>query len=158
MDVLLLTLLLPFTLPGRGVPVVAQVGVTVPQGWGDEGAIPGGAVAAASWRWRCRRCACHNLADRECIYFCHLDIVWVHAPRRRLVPYGVTGSRVRGRREAATGSQSPSRCLCLLRKDRACTSYCKIPAPRPPRAPHRLEGRVLRYDLLTHTARRDDGR
>lgn len=28
-----------------------------------------------------RRCSCENLKDKECVYFCHIGIVWVDTPR-----------------------------------------------------------------------------
>lgn len=28
-----------------------------------------------------KRCSCENLKDRECVYFCHIGIVWVNTPR-----------------------------------------------------------------------------
>ena len=30
---------------------------------------------------RQRRCSCENLKDKECVYFCHIGIVWVNTPR-----------------------------------------------------------------------------
>lgn len=30
---------------------------------------------------RTKRCSCNNWDDKECIYFCHLDIIWVNTPR-----------------------------------------------------------------------------
>uniref|UniRef100_A0A3Q1H8Y5 Endothelin-like toxin domain-containing protein n=1 Tax=Anabas testudineus TaxID=64144 RepID=A0A3Q1H8Y5_ANATE len=49
-----------------------------------------------------KRCSCENQKDKECIFFCHIGIVWVNTPSY-VVPYGF-GS-VRLRREL-------SRCLC----------------------------------------------
>lgn len=35
----------------------------------------------ASWRpRRSKRCSCSSLMDKECVYFCHLDIIWVNTP------------------------------------------------------------------------------
>lgn len=28
-----------------------------------------------------KRCSCENLKDRECVYFCHIGIVWINTPR-----------------------------------------------------------------------------
>lgn len=30
---------------------------------------------------RTKRCSCSNWDDKECIYFCHLDIIWINTPR-----------------------------------------------------------------------------
>lgn len=30
---------------------------------------------------RTKRCSCNSWDDKECIYFCHLDIIWVNTPR-----------------------------------------------------------------------------
>lgn len=27
---------------------------------------------------RFRRCSCNSWLDKECVYFCHLDIIWVN--------------------------------------------------------------------------------
>lgn len=35
--------------------------------------------AAAAHR-RARRCSCSSLMDEECVYFCHLDIIWINTP------------------------------------------------------------------------------
>lgn len=29
---------------------------------------------------RTKRCSCNSWLDKECIYFCHLDIIWVNTP------------------------------------------------------------------------------
>lgn len=61
-----------------------------------------------------KRCSCENQKDKECIFFCHIGIVWVNTPSQ-LVPYGF-GS-VRLRREL-------SRCLCKHKLDRECQRFC----------------------------------
>uniref|UniRef100_A0A3B3UC13 Endothelin 2 n=1 Tax=Poecilia latipinna TaxID=48699 RepID=A0A3B3UC13_9TELE len=55
---------------------------------------------------RTKRCSCSNWEDRECIYFCHLDIIWVNTPSK-LLPYGLGSSASRRRRSA-------SRCECTM--------------------------------------------
>lgn len=30
---------------------------------------------------RTKRCSCNSWDDKECVYFCHLDIIWVNTPR-----------------------------------------------------------------------------
>ncbi|XP_069028699.1 endothelin-2 [Embiotoca jacksoni] len=61
-----------------------------------------------------KRCSCENQKDKECIFFCHIGIVWVNTPSH-VVPYGF-GS-VRLRREI-------SRCLCSDSQDAECLSFC----------------------------------
>ena len=29
---------------------------------------------------RARRCTCFTYKDKECVYYCHLDIIWVNTP------------------------------------------------------------------------------
>ncbi|KAG8133327.1 putative Endothelin 1 protein [Naja naja] len=29
---------------------------------------------------RVKRCSCYSLMDKECVYFCHLDIIWINTP------------------------------------------------------------------------------
>lgn len=33
---------------------------------------------------RTKRCSCNNWDDKECVYFCHLDIIWINTPRWEL--------------------------------------------------------------------------
>nr|XP_032836069.1 endothelin-3-like [Petromyzon marinus] len=30
---------------------------------------------------RRKRCSCASVLDRECVFFCHLDIIWIDTPR-----------------------------------------------------------------------------
>lgn len=39
------------------------------------------AQAPHSQHVRTKRCSCNSWDDKECIYFCHLDIIWVNTPR-----------------------------------------------------------------------------
>ncbi|XP_038150193.1 endothelin-1 [Cyprinodon tularosa] len=61
-----------------------------------------------------KRCSCENQKDKECIFFCHIGIVWVNTPSH-LVPYGF--GPVRLRREL-------QRCFCTDSRDRECFSFC----------------------------------
>ncbi|XP_072303196.1 endothelin-2 [Eucyclogobius newberryi] len=65
---------------------------------------------------RVKRCSCNSWEDKECIYFCHLDIIWVNTPSK-LLPYGL-GSPVSRRR------RSPQRCQCANAYDHACSAFC----------------------------------
>ncbi|KAL7860149.1 hypothetical protein SRHO_G00152960 [Serrasalmus rhombeus] len=29
---------------------------------------------------RPRRCTCFSYKDKECVYYCHLDIIWINTP------------------------------------------------------------------------------
>ncbi|KAM5181267.1 uncharacterized protein ACMZJ9_001775 [Mantella aurantiaca] len=65
---------------------------------------------------RVKRCSCNNWMDKECIYFCHLDIIWVNTGGQT-IPYGLGNPR-RCKRKAL------ARCLCEDIKDRICVSFC----------------------------------
>lgn len=67
-------------------------------------------------RIRTKRCSCNNWDDKECIYFCHLDIIWVNTPSK-LLPYGLGSSLSRRRRSA-------NRCKCLNAADKTCQDFC----------------------------------
>nr|XP_006214066.2 endothelin-3 [Vicugna pacos] len=41
---------------------------------------------------RARRCTCLTYKDKECVYYCHLDIIWINTPERT-VPYGLSNYR-----------------------------------------------------------------
>ncbi|KAJ6664514.1 hypothetical protein lerEdw1_007171 [Lerista edwardsae] len=77
---------------------------------------------------RSKRCSCSSMMDKECIYFCHLDIIWINTPERT-VPYGL-GVRSRTRRSLEDASheslQEPhNRCQCANRKDKKCIKFCQ---------------------------------
>ncbi|XP_015987172.2 endothelin-3 [Rousettus aegyptiacus] len=82
-------------------------------------------------RRRARRCTCFTYKDKECVYYCHLDIIWINTPERT-VPYGLSnhGGRPRARRAAGPGPQRPQppdwapRCACADSSDRACVRFC----------------------------------
>ncbi|NWY01016.1 EDN2 protein, partial [Nothoprocta ornata] len=69
---------------------------------------------------RTKRCSCNSWLDKECIYFCHLDIIWVNTPGHT-APYGL-GSPPRRRR------RSPRRCECSRSTDSVCAAFCQ---PKP---------------------------
>uniref|UniRef100_A0A4W4FZB8 Endothelin-like toxin domain-containing protein n=1 Tax=Electrophorus electricus TaxID=8005 RepID=A0A4W4FZB8_ELEEL len=71
-------------------------------------------------RVRTKRCSCSNWMDKECIYFCHLDIIWVNTPSK-IVPYGL-GSPL-SRRRRSTG-----RCVCDNPGDLTCSTFCHTQA------------------------------
>ncbi|XP_007904565.1 endothelin-1 [Callorhinchus milii] len=76
---------------------------------------------------RSKRCSCSSFLDKECIYFCHLDIIWINTPER-IVPYGL-GSSPRVRRSVKNtltmSSVSKSRCKCVNQQDSSCWQFCE---------------------------------
>ncbi|XP_042649645.1 endothelin-2 [Tyto alba] len=66
---------------------------------------------------RTKRCSCNSWLDKECIYFCHLDIIWVNTPGHT-APYGL-GSPPRRRK------RSLSRCECSHSRDSICATFCQ---------------------------------
>ncbi|XP_003788417.1 endothelin-1 [Otolemur garnettii] len=84
---------------------------------------------SAPWRpRRSKRCSCSSLMDKECVYFCHLDIIWVNTPEH-VVPYGL-GSPSRSRRSLkdlfpTKATDARSRCQCASQQDKKCWSFCQ---------------------------------
>ncbi|XP_015236253.1 PREDICTED: endothelin-2-like [Cyprinodon variegatus] len=78
---------------------------------------------------RAKRCACSNLLDSECHYFCHLDIIWVNTPSKTTI-YGLGGGLRRRKRFAG-------RCTCARLDDKTCTSFCQLrPEIQSEKRPH----------------------
>uniref|UniRef100_A0A8D2ITM8 Endothelin 2 n=1 Tax=Varanus komodoensis TaxID=61221 RepID=A0A8D2ITM8_VARKO len=73
-------------------------------------------AAANGKHLRMKRCSCTNWMDKECIYFCHLDIIWINTPGHA-TPYGLGNLQKRQKR-------SLSRCECSHAKDNICTTFC----------------------------------
>ncbi|MFT7803040.1 endothelin-1-like [Arapaima gigas] len=71
-------------------------------------------------RRRAKRCSCENLKDIECVYFCHIGIVWVNTPGQ-VAAYGVGSPPVRRRRAAG-------RCVCTgdASCDPECLRFCSL--------------------------------
>ncbi|XP_074472217.1 endothelin-2 isoform X2 [Sebastes fasciatus] len=63
-----------------------------------------------------KRCSCENQKDKECIFFCHIGIVWVNTPSH-VVPYGFGPVRLR---------RDLGRCLCTNTQDAKCVSFCSV--------------------------------
>ncbi|KAM6176192.1 endothelin-1 [Erethizon dorsatum] len=77
---------------------------------------------------RSKRCSCSSLMDKECVYFCHLDIIWVNTPEH-VVPYGL-GSPSRSKRSLkelfpAKATEHRNRCQCANQKDKKCWNFCQ---------------------------------
>ncbi|XP_012401452.1 endothelin-2 [Sarcophilus harrisii] len=91
-----------------------------------EGHLPPGSVPAKgdqSSHLRIKRCSCNSWLDKECVYFCHLDIIWVNTPGQT-TPYGLGNPPRRRRRRAL------SRCECASSRDHTCATFCHLPQPR----------------------------
>ncbi|NXH07982.1 EDN1 protein, partial [Loxia leucoptera] len=77
---------------------------------------------------RARRCSCSSLMDEECVYFCHLDIIWINTPEKT-VPYGLGGpSRPRRSLKDTVPemlAEPSSRCRCANQKDKKCLNFCQ---------------------------------
>uniref|UniRef100_A0A8C6ZHD8 Endothelin-1 n=1 Tax=Nothoprocta perdicaria TaxID=30464 RepID=A0A8C6ZHD8_NOTPE len=91
-------------------------------------AVPPAAPGAAAGHRRARRCSCSSLLDEECVYFCHLDIIWINTPEKT-VPYGLGGpSRSRRSLKDVVPEMLPepsSRCQCANQKDKKCLNFCQ---------------------------------
>ncbi|XP_028317257.1 endothelin-1 [Gouania willdenowi] len=75
---------------------------------------------------RNKRCSCASFLDKECVYFCHLDIIWVNTPER-VVSYGL-GNAPRTKRSVTEtmATDHRSRCKCLHGGDGTCRSFCGV--------------------------------
>ncbi|KAM3596897.1 uncharacterized protein V6R79_022427 [Siganus canaliculatus] len=74
---------------------------------------------------RTKRCSCNSWDDKECIYFCHLDIIWVNTPSK-LLPYGLGSPLSRRRRR-----RSADRCECHDPTDKTCSGFCQKSSENP---------------------------
>nr|P13207.3 RecName: Full=Endothelin-3; Short=ET-3; AltName: Full=Preproendothelin-3; Short=PPET3; Flags: Precursor [Rattus norvegicus]AAB22502.1 preproendothelin-3 [Rattus sp.] len=81
---------------------------------------------------RPRRCTCFTYKDKECVYYCHLDIIWINTPEQT-VPYGLSNHRgsLRGKRSSGpvpessqSSPQTRLRCACSGVDDKACAYFC----------------------------------
>ncbi|XP_068432180.1 endothelin-2 [Clinocottus analis] len=88
----------------------------------DRAELP--AQAPHKHRVRTKRCSCNSWDDKECIYFCHLDIIWVNTPSK-LLPYGLGSPLSRRRRRSA------ERCECLNQADKTCSGFCNASSKDP---------------------------
>uniref|UniRef100_A0A3Q3WUH4 Endothelin-like toxin domain-containing protein n=1 Tax=Mola mola TaxID=94237 RepID=A0A3Q3WUH4_MOLML len=73
---------------------------------------------------RTKRCSCNNWDDKECVYFCHLDIIWINTPSK-LLPFGLGSPLSRRRRRSA------DRCVCLNSADKTCSGFCTESSEHP---------------------------
>ncbi|XP_040927665.1 endothelin-3b isoform X2 [Betta splendens] len=85
---------------------------------------------------RPKRCTCYSYKDKECVYYCHLDIIWINTPERT-VPYGMSSyqglqrvQRAVGGRPAQHEGTKSQRCVCAeLHGDPECRDFCLTPDP-----------------------------
>ncbi|XP_070695016.1 endothelin-3b [Pempheris klunzingeri] len=104
---------------------------------------------AAEAKSRPKRCTCYSYKDKECVYYCHLDIIWINTPERT-VPYGMSSYRGPQRVRRAVGGQAAEhegaktqRCICVvLDSDPGCRDFClSRPLQKvPSRSLHRVPG------------------
>lgn len=81
---------------------------------------------------RAKRCTCYTYKDKECVYYCHLDIIWINTPERT-VPYGMSSYRGSQRVRRSTQTSRPAgghgggtqpRCTCTRQQDSGCLAFC----------------------------------
>ncbi|XP_034023608.1 endothelin-1 [Thalassophryne amazonica] len=88
---------------------------------------------------RAKRCTCYTYKDKECVYYCHLDIIWINTPEHT-VPYGISSSweSLRMPRSVATQQgmtrAEAQRCTCTLKTDSECSHFCMDRQKRAPAA------------------------
>ncbi|GCC36833.1 hypothetical protein chiPu_0015333 [Chiloscyllium punctatum] len=79
-------------------------------------------------RARVKRCTCYSYKDKECVYYCHLDVIWMNTPER-IVPYGLTNVQRHKRSDKEETSGSPTapraRCICTEETDWQCNQFCR---------------------------------
>lgn len=110
---------------------------------------------------RQKRCTCYSYKDKECVYYCHLDIIWINTPERT-VPYGMSSYRgLQRSRRAARGRPSereePStpRCVCVVTDgDPECRDFCLSSSLQtlPIRSLHRVPGLGWQFDPCPSSA------
>ncbi|KAL2080731.1 hypothetical protein ACEWY4_024524 [Coilia grayii] len=75
---------------------------------------------------RSKRCSCATFLDKECVFFCHLDIIWVNTPERT-VSYGLGNvSRKKRSLRAFSDLTKKFRCKCTEERDMKCMAFCEM--------------------------------
>ncbi|XP_054473410.1 endothelin-3-like [Anoplopoma fimbria] len=80
-------------------------------------------------RRRSKRCTCYTYKDKECVYYCHLDIIWINTPEHT-VPYGMSSYQGSLRMQRSIGTEQrrrveeAQRCVCSQQTDSHCSSFC----------------------------------
>ncbi|KAF3689358.1 Endothelin-3 [Channa argus] len=105
-------------------------------------------------RKRSKRCTCYTYKDKECVYYCHLDIIWINTPEHT-VPYGMSSYQgaLRMRRsvrpERGRSGVEAKRCVCTLQTDSGCSNFCIDSSQTLPPLP------ASKTDKRTATGRRE---
>ncbi|XP_015254729.1 PREDICTED: endothelin-3-like [Cyprinodon variegatus] len=93
----------------------------------SSGADPVTFTPAEEGRRRPRRCTCYTYRDKECVYYCHLDIIWINTPEHT-VPYGMSSDsgslRLKRSAQRSRNGAVARRCACRLQTDSDCRSFC----------------------------------
>ncbi|KAK9528462.1 hypothetical protein VZT92_012620 [Zoarces viviparus] len=110
------------------------------------GAKPCSACDPPGARKRSKRCTCYSYKDKECVYYCHLDIIWINTPEHT-VPYGMSSYQGSLRRRRSTEADQrrrgevAQRCVCTQQTDSHCSHFCldrqKKPALAVPKTDQR---------------------
>ncbi|XP_069479148.1 endothelin-2 [Ambystoma mexicanum] len=103
--------------PASVLAIAVVLCMALEEGKGNPALEPGLAPAAGPKHLRTKRCSCNSWLDKECIYFCHLDIIWVNTPGQTS-PYGLGNPSRRRKR-------SLSRCECSNSNDGSCSTFCQ---------------------------------
>uniref|UniRef100_A0A8C6Q2R5 Endothelin-3 n=1 Tax=Nothobranchius furzeri TaxID=105023 RepID=A0A8C6Q2R5_NOTFU len=129
------TLLLMLTLTVLQGALISDVkSKSNPRSLPDSGAFgsreSAGSHLPESAKSRQKRCTCYSYTDKECVYYCHLDIIWINTPEHT-VPYGMSSYRGQQRRRRAAGRASEGdwlkarRCVCVVADaDPECQDFC----------------------------------
>ncbi|KAM7005674.1 endothelin-3 [Tautogolabrus adspersus] len=93
------------------------------------GVRPCSACDLPAARRRAKRCTCYSYKDKECVYYCHLDIIWINTPEHT-VPYGMSSYQGSPRMRRSAGTKRvrrgavTRRCVCTLLSDSSCSNFC----------------------------------
>ncbi|XP_048357204.1 endothelin-2 [Sphaerodactylus townsendi] len=132
--------------PARFFPLLLTLCVLLEEGLGRPSAESPRA-AANSKHLRTKRCSCNNWMDKECIYFCHLDIIWINTPGHS-TPYGLGNLAERQKRAL-------DRCECAHSRDSICTTFCHKrpwgPRNHPVPASTDMLEKLFRRSLTKHS-------
>ncbi|XP_067867084.1 endothelin-2-like [Heterodontus francisci] len=119
----------------RGLFTAASVLILLENGCGLS--LSGFSKASNQHLRREKRCSCNNLRDKECIYFCHKDIIWINTPGKT-TPYGLGSPATRRKR-------STPRCECANSKDGICSQFCQLDRSRGSSVQQKIGVAALQY-------------
>ncbi|XP_028266076.1 endothelin-3-like [Parambassis ranga] len=120
-----------------------------PGGLPDSKVFGSGGLQLSETKSRQKRCTCYSYKDKECVYYCHLDIIWINTPERT-VPYGMSSYRGSQRKRRAVGERpsqrvgaTSPRCICVvIDTDPECYKFCQSSTVQalPADSLHRVPG------------------